>query len=131
MEENIKLTRNQLRGTFGTIEHKKRMLSDAKKRARLHGVRFELDVDDFEIPTKCPVLGVPLSMGNGGIASPNSASMDRIIPEWGYIKGNVIVISHRANTIKHNASPSELGLIYKFFRDKHHELVEKKEVSSL
>lgn len=123
--------RKRNRGVFGTIEHKRHMLSEAKQRAKRKNIPFELTIDDFDIPERCPVFNVPLQVNHGGAAGPNSASIDRIIPEWGYIKGNVLVISHRANTIKHNANPSELGLVYKFFREKHHELVEEKEVSSL
>ena len=128
---NCETERSKRKYILGTPEHKRRMLSKAKERAKSKNLPFSLTIEDFEIPEKCPIFGVPLEVSHGGSASPNSASIDRIIPEWGYTKGNVIVISHRANTIKHNASPSELGLVYRFFRDKHHELVEEKEVSSL
>jgi hypothetical protein len=37
--------------------------------------------------------------------------VDRIVPELGYVKGNVIVVSCRANRIKSDATPDELERI--------------------
>lgn len=128
---NCAVGRNSRARIPGSIEHKKKLLSDAKYRAKQKNIPFNITVDDIIVPEKCPVFGTRLEINSSGMSSPNSPSIDRIISEWGYIKGNIIVISHRANTIKQNASPSELGIIYRFFREKHHELVEKKEMSSL
>lgn len=38
----------------------------------------------------------------------DSPSIDRIIPELGYTKGNIRVISNRANLLKSNATIEEL-----------------------
>ena len=48
-------------------------------------------------------------MGNGKIGD-TSPTLDKIIPERGYVKGNVQVISHKANSMKRNASLDELLL---------------------
>lgn len=45
------------------------------------------------------------------MGSHKSAHLDRIIPELGYIKGNVQWISGRANRIKYDASLDELRAI--------------------
>jgi hypothetical protein len=44
-------------------------------------------------------------------ASPLSPALDRIVPHLGYVPGNVVVVSHRANFIKNNATVDELELI--------------------
>lgn len=49
----------------------------------------------------CPVLDIPLILG-AAPKSPNLPSIDRIRPERGYVKGNVAVISWRANHLKND-----------------------------
>jgi hypothetical protein len=61
------------------------------------------------------ILGIPLVMGDK-YAHDNSPSLDRIIPELGYVKGNIMVISHKANTIKSNANIEELEKVFCFIR---------------
>lgn len=90
------------------------MLKTAKQRAEKHGWDFNIDEGDIVIPDICPILGIPLTMGEGH-PIPNSPSLDRIDPTKGYVKGNVMVISHRANTIKSNATPEELRKIADFY----------------
>lgn len=88
----------------------KRMLNDARRRARKFGRPFNIEESDVVIPHVCPVLGIPLvrKVGQGYGAWGNSPSVDCIVPELGYVKGNVWVISHRANAIKSDASPEEI-----------------------
>lgn len=81
------------------------MFCTAKARAKKQGVPFSLSVDDFEIPESCPILGLKLEPGNRKVHF-SSPSLDKIIPELGYVKGNVAVISNKANMIK-NLGTSE------------------------
>jgi hypothetical protein len=37
-----------------------------------------------------------------------SPSLDRIVPEKGYVEGNIAIISQRANTLKQDASLDDL-----------------------
>lgn len=91
-------------------EHlKQRMLDEARKRARKKGLEFNLTKDDIVVPTHCPVLGTELKVARGAVsAAPNSPSLDRIDCQQGYVRGNVIVMSFRANTLKSNATAAEL-----------------------
>lgn len=85
------------------------MIYGAKQRAQRKNLPFDLTPTDIQIPDRCPVLGIPLEFshtGTGGITD-NSPSLDRIKPELGYVKGNVAVISKRANTIKSFGSIEE------------------------
>jgi hypothetical protein len=83
------------------------MLQSARARAHNLGVPYDLSLSDIRIPEKCPVLGIPLFVG-AGKPSGNSPTVDRRIPELGYVRGNVSVISHRANRIKGAATSDEL-----------------------
>lgn len=61
------------------------------------------------------MLGIPLMVG-GDRRYGNSPSVDRVKPELGYVKGNILVCSLRANRIKQDATPAELMRVAEFFR---------------
>ena len=79
-----------------------RMFSSAKRRANKIGIPFDISVSDIQIPDLCPVLGIKLSVTNNSIAD-NSPTLDKIDPSKGYVIGNIVVISAKANRIKSNA----------------------------
>jgi hypothetical protein len=93
------------------------MICSARRRAQDKGLPFDLDHDYIRsiVPSHCPIFGMPLEWsllrGNGNLVLPSSPSLDRIDPSKGYIKGNVWIISHRANAIKNDASHEELKLV--------------------
>lgn len=86
------------------------MLNYARARAKKKSLPFDIELDDIVIPDICPLLDIPLVLDNQLFAD-NSPSLDRLIPSLGYVKGNVKVISVRANTIKNNATIDELMLL--------------------
>lgn len=94
----------------------KGMVRGAKSRATKAGVPFNLTPEDITIPHRCPVLGIPLIVG-GDKPTDNSPSLDRVMPNMGYVRGNVLVISNRANRIKNNATITELEKVAAFFRN--------------
>lgn len=91
-----------------TSEEKK-MLNRAKERAKKLKIPFSITEEDIIIPEFCPIMGIRLQhhRGKSG-AYKNSPSLDRIVPEKGYIKENVRVISQLANQCKGNATIDEL-----------------------
>jgi hypothetical protein len=89
------------------------MLMASKSRAKKKGLEFRLSCGDITIPAVCPVLGIPL-YPNRGKACPNSPSLDRMDNTQGYVRGNVQVISYRANMIKNNATVDELRRVLKY-----------------
>jgi hypothetical protein len=91
-----------------------KMARAAKTRSTTAGVPFSITADDITVPQLCPVLGIPLHVGQAQ-ASDNSPSLDRVLPLLGYVPGNVLVISNRANRIKNNATIHELRLVADFF----------------
>lgn len=87
----------------------------ARHRVTLNGLPFNLKPEDFEMPTICPVLGIPLVLGQGKLHD-NSPTLDRIIPELGYVKGNVKVISYKANRIKNNGTLADLEAVIRYMK---------------
>ena len=83
------------------------LLKAARTRAKKKGLPFNLEVEDIIIPTICPVFGRKLFIGVGE-RHEFSPSLDKIIPKLGYVKGNIRVISWRANRIKSDGSLKEL-----------------------
>ena len=87
------------------------MLSAARSRAKKRSLPFNLTVDDFDIPAVCPALGTEIILDGDPDRAP---SLDRMVPLMGYVRGNVVVISNRANRIKNDASAHELRQLADF-----------------
>ena len=88
-------------------------LSSVRDRCKKDGIKCAITWEHIfqAIPTDklCPALGVPLVFFG---LTPNSATVDKVIPSKGYIPNNIGVISCRANVMKHNsAHPDELRKI--------------------
>jgi hypothetical protein len=90
---------------------------EIRKRARKRGIPFEIEAADIPIPKTCPILGIELSFGTGRVhdASP---SVDRIIPEKGYVKGNCFIISSKANRMKQENTLETLEKIVTYIKDR-------------
>jgi len=89
------------------------LVSNARIRARRLNLPCTITVDDIVIPPICPVLGIP--MAQDGVGTP---SLDRLVADRGYVPGNVIVVSLRANRLRNNASVEELRAIVSFYEGK-------------
>ena len=85
----------------------------AKQRARKKGLDFDIEVSDIIIPQFCPLLNIPIQhiVGNGVGRNPNAPSLDRLQNHLGYVKGNILVVSWRANFIKGDATIEEFRLL--------------------
>ena len=95
------------------------MVKNARLRAEQRGIPFALTIDHLEaiLPMHCPVLGMPIRfhVGEGRGPRDDSPSLDCIIRDRGYVPGNVIIVSSRANRIKSDASLGELRAIADFY----------------
>lgn len=90
----------------------------AKARAKKSGVPFAIKHFDIPTPEVYEVLGIELVYGGGeGRTLPGSPSLDRIIPELGYVVGNIRTISHRANTLKGNGTIVEFEAVIKYLKE--------------
>ena len=98
----------------------KATINNARYRAKKKGLPFDITEEDLgEYPKFCPLLGIPMyheptRCNTGYVGSkPHAPSLDRIIPELGYVKGNVWFISNKANTMKQDATLADLKtLVY-------------------
>jgi hypothetical protein len=88
------------------------LLSNVKSRAKERGWDFDIDEDyvrslDCDI---CPYLKEPIywRRGYGKHVSIDSKSLDRIDSAKGYVRGNLIICSMKANRLKSDLHPEEL-----------------------
>lgn len=84
----------------------KHLVWSSRARAKERNIPHTITDADVIVPEVCPALGIPLK--NEGSQADNSPSLDRVIPQLGYVPGNVVVISKLANRIKSNATPDQL-----------------------
>jgi len=107
--------------TFEKYEKQRiRMILSVKpKMCRDNSLPYDLDlnyvVGIFPKDYVCPMLKIKMSWGDKPHL-PTSPSLDRIKPSKGYVKGNVIWISNRANIIKHDATFKEFEMFYEWFK---------------
>jgi hypothetical protein len=102
----------------------KRQFECLRQKCKSKNLPFTINFNDLERPEYCPVFGTKLNYGcSTGIdgkqtRDPNKASIDKLIPELGYIPGNVFIISLRANKLKSNMTMEELKKILKYMENK-------------
>ena len=88
----------------------KRIYNRTKSRAQKKGIPFELELSDIVLPEVCPVFKKPFIYGDHSW----TYSIDRIVPELGYISGNIMIISNKANMMKSAATVDEIRLLYEW-----------------
>lgn len=97
-------------------------LRNAKLRASKRGIPFALTREYLAsiMTPNCPVLGTPLKVYSGCGRGPrdSSPSLDCIVRERGYVAGNVVWVSHRANRAKSDLALSELFALADFYRNR-------------
>ena len=92
---------------YANDKPEKALLYEARKRAKKFNLPITITDEDIVIPEFCPVLGIKLVRGSTDENRDCCPSLDRITPEFGYVAGNIAVISYRANRIKNNGSSEE------------------------
>lgn len=97
---------------YQTESQEHRIWYRAKARAKRNKLAFNLEVNDIKIPEKCPVFGFALKVNDCDC----TPSIDRIDPLLGYVKGNIQIISNKANRIKSNATWEEILLVAEFVK---------------
>lgn len=78
------------------------------------GIEFTINFGDLKFPEYCPVFNIKLDYFAKGKPQDNSPSFDRIDNSKGYIKGNVVIISNKANRLKSNSNLEDLKKIINY-----------------
>jgi hypothetical protein len=88
----------------------RRMLCQAKSRSRTDKREFNIDATDLVLPELCPYLGTEFEQrdSDGKLILQTCYSIDRIDSSKGYVKGNVQVLSVKANRMKSDATISDM-----------------------
>jgi len=89
-----------------------KLYGSANTRAKEFNLPFNIISEDIKLIKICPLLKIPLEYGNTKIEK-YSASLDKIDPQKGYVKGNIQVISMLANQMKSSANKEELIIFSK------------------
>ena len=90
-------------------DYKKDLLKGMQSRARTYGIPMDVTIDDIVITDLCPIFGTPMFWGD--TLTNDNPTVDRVVPALGYVKGNICVISHRANRQKNSSTLEELKMI--------------------
>jgi len=107
--------RKDWRARWRRKHYVKALITQTRLRAKRLGLPFDLTEADIVIPAVCPVLGIPLAAGTWGDTDA-SPSLDRFTPGLGYVRGNVAVISNRANRMKADGSLAEHEALVRWMR---------------
>jgi len=97
------------------INAAKLLYKNIKSRCKKTGREFSIDLEDIIIPEKCPVFGFELKREDKQTWM-FAPSVDRIDSSKGYTKGNITVVSRRANILKRDATVEELELLLNYYK---------------
>jgi hypothetical protein len=93
--------------------HVQRYFDAAKRRAIAKNLPFGITLEYLRSIAGdcCPIFHTNFKWGRSGLGRgkfhDSAPQLDRIVPELGYVVGNVAFISHRANRIKDNGTMQE------------------------
>lgn len=93
---------------------REKLLRSTKSNATTHGIEHTLLLEDIQIPSYCPVFGLPITL-NGDRRT--GASVDRVDASKGYVQGNIRVISMEANRLKSNGTIEQFEQILEYMRN--------------
>jgi hypothetical protein len=121
-EEYNKYCREKKKQSYSTEKRReqyvknieKELFYGAKQRAKNKNIDFTITLEDVKIPEVCPVFGIKINL-NERLTAP---TLDRIDNSLGYIKGNVEVISSKANRLKNNGTIEEFEKIILYMKNK-------------
>ena len=117
---NLELNRKKLRDWSDT-NVAKTMLRSIRSRCKKEKINLDIDLrylnSIWPKDNLCPVFGTHMERNRKGESRDSSPSLDRIVPEKGYNKGNVVVVSFKANRMKNNGTVEDLRKVLHFYEN--------------
>ena len=112
---SIKIKQTEKLNRDWKVDAARLLYKNIKSRCKRINREFSIDLEDIIIPEKCPVFGFELKREDRQtwMCAP---SVDRIDSSKGYIKGNVTVVSRRANILKKDATLEELEQLFNYYK---------------
>ena len=112
---SIKIRQTEKLNRDWKVDAARLLYKNIKSRCKRIGKEFSIELEDITIPEKCPVFGFDLKREDRQtwMCAP---SVDRIDNSKGYIKGNVTVVSRRANILKKDATLEELEQLFNYYK---------------
>lgn len=94
------------------------ILAAIKKKCKKKNIKYDIDRNYLKtiMPKNmvCPVMKKKMSIGRK--LHRYSPTIDRIVPEKGYVKGNLLIVSRIANSIKTDATIDQVEKVYEFYK---------------
>lgn len=107
--------RQYMQRRYHALDTPARLIRAARARARDKDIPFDLTIGYvrqlWPSDGRCPVLGFRMVLDKERDETP---TLDRIDPARGYVKGNVRIISMRANRLKSDADAFELRRLLEY-----------------
>lgn len=99
-----------------SVDRRQRFILKQRGRAKDRNIEFNLQKEDIILIENCPILGIKLDYYSSSTSADNIATIDRIDNKKGYIKGNIQIISFKANRLKNDANLAELEKIVNYLK---------------
>ena len=96
------------------------MCNRCEERANRKKIPFNLTLDHINAiwpkDNQCPALGVLLERGTKHVKR-CSPTIDKLNPALGYVIGNVAIVSHLANAVMQDATPTQVMAVASWFKN--------------
>lgn len=122
--ENKEKQKSYNEKAFGNPVGRMKLLGrSAMNRAKELGLPCDADLVEWLMSnppgTHCPCCNLPFdfTMNKGRDDRARSPSVDRFLPELGYVRQNLTILCMRCNELKRDANASELKAVYEYVRD--------------
>ena len=112
----------ELQREWRTAHPRENLIILARARAKERGLPCTITVEELDWPTHCPIFSMELDYTTTPVGQRQHAkrdafpTLDRKIPELGYVPGNVFVLSFKANRLKQDSTIDQLEALLAYMK---------------